>query len=85
MTLETNLHNQGKSAVTRLMNRYMRGAYRIIRDPEGAISMWAIEGTAYMPFSITFAEQGRLRTRIEQMTPEFVKAFVEYVNKTAKK
>jgi hypothetical protein len=85
MTIDTILHNQGKNALTQLMHRYRRGSYRIIRDPEGVISMWAIEGTGKGPFSVSFADQGRTGTRIEQMSPAFVKALVEYVNKTARR
>ena len=85
MNRDPNLNNQGKSALAQLMHRYQRGTYRIIRDPEGVISMWAIEGTELGPFSVSFADQGRTGTRIEQMSPAFVKALVEYVNKTARR
>jgi len=78
------LLNQAQNALTRLMHRHQRGSFRIIRDPEGAISMWAIEGTDHGPFRVSFADQGRIGTRIEQMSPHFLKALVEYVNKTAR-
>ena len=85
MTHDPNLHNQGKKAVDQLMHRHQRGAFRIIRDPEGVVSLWAIEGAEKGPFSITFADQGRISANIEQMSPAFVKAFLEFVSKTARR
>lgn len=81
MTKDTLIYSQGKSALTVLMGIRKRGAYRVIRDPEGVVSMWAIEGTERGPFTVTFADRGRVSAKLEVMSPDFVKAFVEYVNK----
>jgi len=80
MNTDPVLYRQGISAVAQLKTYYPRGAYRIIRDPEGVISFWAIEGTEKSPFSVSFADQGRFSTGIEQMSPAFVKSFLAYVN-----
>lgn len=85
MALDPQLLTQSKNAVARLRQRHGQGAYRIIRDPEGVVSLWAIEGTENGPFSLTFADRGRISTHIEQMSPAFVKSFVEYVNRTARR
>jgi hypothetical protein len=82
MNRDVNLYNQGKGAVVHLVRLYQRGAYRIIRDPEGVISLWVIEGYERKPFSVSFADRGRISGNIEDMSPEFVRAFVEYVRKT---
>ena len=80
--MDVNLYNQGNSAVVVLMRMYQRGSYRVIRDPEGVISLWAIEGYEKSPFSISFANRGRISRHIEDMPAEFVRAFIEYVRKT---
>jgi hypothetical protein len=49
-----NLYNQAKFAAESLMRHYRKGAYRVIKDPEGVISLWAIEGNPNDPFSISF-------------------------------
>jgi len=82
MNRDVNLYNQGKSALALLVSRYRHGSYRIIRDPEGVVSLWAIEGYERQPFSASFADRGRISGNIEEMSPEFVRAFVEYVRKT---
>jgi len=76
-----NLFNQAKSAVALLMNNYRYGSYRVIRDPEGIVSLWAIEGSPNAPFSISFFERGRGYNRIEDIPIDFLKPFLEYVNK----
>jgi hypothetical protein len=81
MNKDANLSNQGKNAVARLMHICRRGTYRVIRDPEGVVSLWAVEGTHMGPFAVTFADRGRISGSIEDMSPEFVRAFVYYVNK----
>ena len=80
MSSDTYLNNQGIRALAQLKSYYPRGAYRIIRDPEGVISLWAIEGTENSPFTVSFADQGRINANIEQMSPAFVKAFLVYVD-----
>ena len=82
MNRNVNLYNQGKSALAQLVRLYQRGSFRVIRDPEGIISLWAIEGNERNPFSVSFADRGRISGNIEDMSPEFVRAFVEYVRKT---
>jgi hypothetical protein len=67
------------------MRIYQRGSYRLIRDPEGVISMWSIEGFEKCSFSLSFADRGRVSNTIEDMSPDFVRAFVEYVRKTSSK
>ena len=79
---DVNLYNQGKGAVIHLKRLYQRGSFRVIRDPEGIISLWAIEGTEKGQFSVSFADRGRISGNIEDMSPEFVRAFIEYVRKT---
>ena len=81
MNRDVNLYNQGKSALAQLVRLYQRGSYRVIRDPEGVISLWAIEGNEKGPFSVSFADRGRVSGNIEDMSPEFVRAFIEYVRK----
>ncbi|QEM69375.1 hypothetical protein FO488_15245 [Geobacter sp. FeAm09] len=82
MTRDVHLYNQGKNALALLVHRYrQRGSYRIIRDPEGVISLWAIEGYERSPFSVSFADRGRISGNMEDMSPEFVRAFIEYVRK----
>ena len=80
MSTDPKICTRGISAVALLKKHYQRGAYRIIRDPDGVISIWAIEGTGKTPFSVSFADQGRIRGRIDQMSPAFIKAFLEYMS-----
>jgi len=77
------LQDQGKSALLQLARLYQRGSYRVIRDPEGMISMWSIEGCERKPFSVSFADRGRVSGNIGDMSPEFVQAFIAYVKKGA--
>ncbi len=56
----TEIINQAKSVAALLMRHYRHGSYRIIRDPEGVISLWAIEGSANAPFSVSFVDKGRV-------------------------
>lgn len=81
MNRDVNLYNQGKSALALLVRLCRSGSYRVIRDPEGVISLWAIEGNERNPFSVSFADRGRISGNIEDMSPEFVRAFIEYVKK----
>jgi len=85
MTKDANLYNLGKSAIVTLALNRQHGSYRVIRDPEGVITIWAIEGLERGPFAISFANKGRISGNIEDMPPEFVKAFVEYIKKTVAK
>lgn len=79
---DINLCNQAKSSVSILMNHYRSGAYRAIRDPEGVVSLWAIEGSPNAPFSISFVEKGRVYNNIEDVPDVFMKSFVKYVRET---
>ncbi|GFE60073.1 hypothetical protein [Geobacter sp. AOG2] len=83
MNRDVNLYNQGKDALALLVNLYQRGSYRVIRDPEGVISLWAVEGNERNPFSLSFADRGRISGSLEDMSPEFVRAFIEYVRRSA--
>lgn len=53
-----------------------RGAYRVIRDPEGVISIWDIIGKEKGPFEMSFADRGRVSHDIEKMSPEFAKGLI---------
>jgi hypothetical protein len=76
------LYSQAKSGVEALMRHYRYGAYRVIRDPEGVVSLWAIEGSPHAPFSITFVDKGRVYNRIEDVPDPVLKSFLEYVRKS---
>ena len=82
--MDKDLYQKGNSAVLALARVYPRGAYRAIRDPEGVISFWTIEGYEQSSFSISFACRGRVSQNMEDMPPEFVRAFVEYVRKSTR-
>jgi hypothetical protein len=79
---DINLCNQAKSSVLILMQHYRSGAYRAIRDPEGVVSLWAIEGSPNAPFSISFVEKGRVYNNIEDVPDVFMKSLVKYVHET---
>jgi hypothetical protein len=79
-----NIHNQAKSALAALMRHYQHGAYRVIRDPEGVVSLWAIEGSPNAPFSISFADKGRVYNNIGELPDHVLKSFIEYVKKTVR-
>jgi hypothetical protein len=70
--------------VASLLNHYRYGAYRAIKDPDGIVSLWAIEGRPNAPFSISFVDKGRVYTRIEDVPQDFLKSFLEYVRKTVR-
>jgi len=76
------LYNQAKSAVATLVSHYRYGAYRVIKDPDGIVSLWAIEGNANAPFSISFADKGRIYSRIEDVPHDLMKSFLEYVRQS---
>ena len=84
MTLnkDPNLFSQAKSAVAALMRHYRYGAFRVIRDPEGVISLWSIEGNPKDSFSISFVDKGRVYNRIEDAPQDYLRSFVEYVRKS---
>ena len=75
---DLNLYRQAKSTVESLMRHYRHGAYRVIRNPEGAVSLWAIESNPNEPFSISFADKGRVYYRVEDVPHDMLKSFVEY-------
>jgi hypothetical protein len=80
----TNFYSQAKVATESLMRHYRKGAYRVIRDPEGVISLWAIEGNPNDQFSISFADKGRVYNKIEDVPDDMLKSFLEYVRKTVR-
>lgn len=62
-----------------------RGAYRLVRAPDGVVSMWDLIGREMHRFEMTFAERGRISCRIEDMSPEFAKGVIAYLRvETAK-
>lgn len=79
-----NLYSQAKVAADSLMRHYRKGAYRVIRDPEGVISLWAIEGNPNDPFSLSFTDKGRVYNNIENVPDDMLKSFLEYVRKTVR-
>ena len=78
----SDIFNQAKSAGALLMRHYCFGAYRVIRDPEGVVSLWAIEGSPNAPFTISFVDKGRVYYKLEDVPDHLLKSFVEYVRKT---
>ena len=82
---DPNLYLQAKSSLTSLRQIYQRGSYRVIRDPDGVITLWAVEGLERGPFSVQFANRGRISTNIEDMPAEFARAFIDYVRKIPKR
>ena len=82
---DVHLYNEAIRAVAVLRQMYQRGTYRVIRDPEGVVSLWSIEGYEKDPFSMQFANKGRISGNIADMPPEFARAFIEYVRKTPKR
>jgi hypothetical protein len=82
MNVNANLSSQAKEAAASLMRRYRHGAYRAIRDPEGVVSLWAIEGSPNAPFSISFVDKGRVYNKIEDVPDHVLKAFIDHVRKS---
>jgi hypothetical protein len=83
MNVNANLSSQAKEAAASLMRRYRHGAYRAIRDPEGVVSLWAIEGSPNAPFSLSFVDKGRVYNKIEDVPDHVLKAFIDQVRKSA--
>jgi hypothetical protein len=79
------LSQEAQGAIVLLRQKYQRGVYRVIRDPEGVISFWAIEGLEQNPFSLQFANRGRISSNIADMPADFVRAFINFVRKTVRK
>jgi len=82
---DVRLYQEAKSSVALLRQKYQRGVYRVIRDPEGIITFWTIEGLELNPFALQFANRGRITSNIEDMPSEFVRVFIDYVRKTSKR
>jgi glucokinase len=78
------LYSEARNAAAALRQKYQSGAYRVIRDPEGVVSLWLVEGLEHSPFSLQFANRGRISGDINDMPPEFARAFLDYVRKTLK-
>ena len=85
MTRDAALYSLGKKAIMLLAQNRKRGSYHAVRDPDGVVTLWAVIGEERGPFGITFANRGRISGNIEDMPPEFVRAFVDYVQKTVLK
>lgn len=81
-TRDINLDHQAKSAVAALHRHYRHGAYRVIKDPDGVVSLWAIEGNAKAPFSLSFVDKGRVYGSIDDVPQDFLKPFLECVKKS---
>ena len=81
---DINLYSQAISAVESLMRHYRHGAYRVIRDPEGVVSLWAIEGCPNSPFSISFVDKGRVYNNIGDVPDYLLKSFINYVRKSVR-
>jgi len=79
--MNQSVRTSAQMAVHALSRRYRNGAYRIIKDPEGTITLWAIESNPNDPFSISFVDKGRVYNRLDDVPELFLKAFVEYVQK----
>jgi len=79
------LSHEAQSAIVVLRQKYPRGVYRVIRDPEGVISFWSVEGLEQAPFSLQFANRGRISSNISDMPADFVRVFIDYVRKTLKR
>jgi len=76
------LYRQGTAAVAAFSRHVsQRGWYRIIRDPEGVVSVWDILNTQTKPFAITFVDRGHSSHDLERMSPEFVKAMLQCLSK----
>ena len=85
MHRDVNLYQRGNGAVAQLMRVYRRGSYRAIRDPEGVISFWAIEGLENSAFSLSFANKGRISYNLQDMPPEFVKALIAFCDRIGRR
>ena len=81
---DPNLGSQARGAAETLMRHYRFGAYRVIRDPEGVVSLWAIEGSPNAQFSISFVDKGRVYNRLEDLSDNYLKSFVDYVRKSVR-
>jgi len=75
---------QARNALEMLRRHYRNGAYRAIRNPDGVVSLWAIESSPATPFSLSFVEKGRVYNRIEDVPEDMLKSFVAYVLKSVR-
>ncbi len=82
MSRNAELYRQGHDAVAAFcMHVSKRGWYRIIRDPEGSISIWDILNTQSKPFAVTFVDRGRSSQDLESMSPEYVNGLLLCLSK----
>lgn len=80
MQAKEQLYKEARAAVAAFRDQVgQRGAYRLVRAPDGVISMWDLVGREQQPFEMTFAERGRISYRVEDMSPEFAKGVVAYL------
>jgi hypothetical protein len=84
MLLSPTQINQAKCALDFIRSKYQNGAYRAIRNPEGEVSLWAIDGNPRASFSMSFVDKGRVYTRVEDVSEDFLKSFLEYVRNNVK-
>ena len=82
---DVKLYQEAKNSVAVLRQKYQRGVYRVIRDPEGVVSFWSVEGLEQNPFSLQFANRGRISGNIADMPDEFVRVFIDFVRKTLRR
>ncbi|NTV48458.1 MAG: hypothetical protein HGB32_09880 [Geobacteraceae bacterium] len=82
--MNTEITASAKLAVQILMRHYKHGAYRVIKDPEGVISLWAVESNPNEPFSISFVDKGRVYYKIEDVPDSMLKSFTRHVQLTIK-
>lgn len=82
---DAKLYQEAKNSVAVLRQKYQRGVYRVIRDPEGVVSFWSVEGLEQNPFSLQFANRGRISGNIADMPDEFVRVFIDFVRKTLRR
>jgi hypothetical protein len=79
-----NLFRQVNDAAAHLLRHYRHGAYRIIIDPEGKVSLWAIEGAPNAPFTLSLTYKGRVYNDLGEAPPPALLSLVEYVRKAVR-
>ena len=82
--MDINIRNQVLISVSTLMCHYRHGAYRVIKDPEGVVSLWAIDGIPNAPFSLSFVDRGRVYNNINDVPEHVLKSFIDYVRRSVK-
>lgn len=75
------IRTAAKNAALTLKRHYRHGAYRVIRNPDGVVSLWAIESAPNAPFSLSFTDKGRVYNNIDDVPEVALRAFLDYVRK----